>query len=170
MEKFHELWIMNEERCKEMAQKLLDADRIIFEQQLGLTWTPKDLDFMNNIGPIDATKIPKPSIDVVREILTDQPDEDPVPQTASHLSNLSMKAIQEFLVEPKLLALLEPLESNEKNLIKLDAIFRALKIENEDDIKVMAKYFIDHIQQNNDQRPKVYVSSGVGPEQEETEV
>jgi hypothetical protein len=68
------------------------------------------------------------------------------------------------------LALLEPLESNEKNLIKLDAIFRALKIENEDDIKVMAKYFIDHIQQNNDQRPKVYVSSGVGPEQEETEV
>jgi dynein regulatory complex protein 1 len=99
MEKFHELWIMNEERCKEMAQKLLDADRIIFEQQLGLTWTPKNLDFMNNIGPIDATKIPKPSIDVVREILTDQPDEDPVPQTASHLSNSSMKAILELLCD-----------------------------------------------------------------------
>jgi hypothetical protein len=62
------------------------------------------------------------------------------------------------------------LESNEKNLIKLDAIFRALKVENEDDIKIMAKYFIDHIQQYNDQQPKVYVSSGAGPEQEETEV
>ncbi len=69
---------------------------------------------------------------------------------------------KEFLVEPKLLALLEPLESNEKSLIKLDAIFRALKIENEDDIKIMAKYFIDH-----DQQTKVYVSSGAGPEQEE---
>jgi hypothetical protein len=68
------------------------------------------------------------------------------------------------------LALLEPLESNEKNLIKLDAIFRALKVENEDDIKIMAKYFIDHIQHYNDQQPKVYVSSGTGPEQEETEV
>ena len=68
------------------------------------------------------------------------------------------------------MALLEPLESNEKSLIKLDAIFRALKIENEDDIKIMAKYFIDHIQQAQDQEPKVYVSSGVGPEQEETEV
>jgi hypothetical protein len=99
MEKFHELWIMNEERCKEMAQKLLDADRIIFEHQLGLTWTPKDLDFMNNVGPIDATKIPKPSIDVVREILTDQSDEGPLPQTASHLSNLSMKAILELLCD-----------------------------------------------------------------------
>ena len=68
------------------------------------------------------------------------------------------------------MALLEPLEANEKNLIKLDAIFRALKVENEDDIKVMAKYFIDHIEQNNDSQAKVYVSSGAGPELEETEV
>ncbi len=79
--------------------------------------------------------------------------------------------MKNFLVEPKLLALLEPLETNEKSLIKLDAIFRALKIENEEDIKIMAKYFIDHIQRNTDQQSKVYVSSGVGPEhQEETEV
>jgi hypothetical protein len=37
----------------------------------------------------------------------------------------------------------------------------------------MAKYFIDHIQQNNDQqsdKEKVYVSSGTGPEQEDEEV
>ena len=87
MEKFHELWIMNEERCREMTQKLLDADRIIFEQQLGLTWTPGDLEFMNNTGPLDATKIPKPSIDVVREILTEQQDDNSVTQSTSHLSN-----------------------------------------------------------------------------------
>jgi 4-hydroxy-3-methylbut-2-enyl diphosphate reductase IspH len=31
----------------------------------------------------------------------------------------------------------------------------------------MAKYFIDHIQRNDDQQAKIYVSSGVGPEQEE---
>ncbi|CAF3016355.1 unnamed protein product [Rotaria socialis] len=174
MEKFHELWIMNEERCKEMAQKLLDADRIIFEQQLGLNWVPPELDFMNNIGPIDATRMPKPSIDVVREILTDQYTDDTVKQTTSHLSNTSMKNILElicdegdFLIEPKLLALLEPLDSNEKNLIKLDGIFRALKIENEEDIKIMAQYFIDYIQQKNGERTKVYVSSGAGPETED---
>jgi len=99
MEKFHELWIMNEESCKEMAQKLLDDDRIVFEQQLGLTWTPSDLSFMNNIGPIDATKIPKPSIDVVREILTDQQDESSGKQSTSHISNTSMKAILELLCD-----------------------------------------------------------------------
>lgn len=65
------------------------------------------------------------------------------------------------------MALLEPLDTNEKNLIKLDAIFRALKIENEEDIKIMAKYFIDYIEQNNEQKTKIYVSSGAGPEQED---
>jgi hypothetical protein len=99
MEKFYELWIMNEERCKEMAQKLLDADRIVFEHQLGITWSPSDLDFMNNVGPIDATKIPKPSIDVVREILTDQPDENAGQPSTGHLSNTTMKAILELLCD-----------------------------------------------------------------------
>ena len=70
---------------------------------------------------------------------------------------------KDFLVEPKLLALLEPLEKNERSLIKLDAIFRALKVENEEDIKLMAKFFVDHIQQQS----KNYVSSGAGPEQED---
>ena len=101
MEKFHELWIMNEERCKDMAQKLLEADRIIFEQQLGLSWTPKDLSFMDNTGPIDATKMPKPSIDVVREILTEQDEtkQEDVTQSDGHLSNTSMKAILELLCD-----------------------------------------------------------------------
>ena len=99
MEKFHELWIMNEERCKDMAQKLLDADRVIFEQQLGLIWTPPDLDFMNNIGPIDAKKIPKLSIDVVREILTDEQDDNEMTQTSSQLSNATMKIILELLCD-----------------------------------------------------------------------
>ena len=96
MEKFHKLWIMNEDRCREMTQKLLDADRLIFEQQLGLPWTPCDSEFMNNVGPIDSKKLPKPSIDVVRELLTDQQDES-VPGNV--LSGTSMKAILELLCD-----------------------------------------------------------------------
>ena len=101
MQKFHELWIMNEERCKEMTQKLLEADKIIFEQQLGLTWASPDLEFLNNIGPIDAKKIPKPSIDVVREILTEEQieDDDNLTQQASQLSNITMKTILELLCD-----------------------------------------------------------------------
>ncbi|CAF1209263.1 unnamed protein product, partial [Didymodactylos carnosus] len=214
LEKFQDLWIMNEEQCKDMAKKLLEADRIIFEQQLGLEWEQPDISFMDNVGPIDATKVPKSSIEVVKEILqasdvnmatggggikmtgdqqggrrvtidtsTGAQEEGEektdgfeiktgVQEAGYNLSNQSMKSILElicdegeFLIEPKLLALLEPLDENQQSLIKLDAVFRALKIENEDDIKLMAKFFIDevHIQEVS---KKTYVSSGTGPEED----
>ena len=40
--KFNEIWRMNEAEAKELAKKALEADRIICEQQLGLSWTPPD--------------------------------------------------------------------------------------------------------------------------------
>jgi dynein regulatory complex protein 1 len=43
LKKFHDIWIMNEEKCKEYAGHLLNADRIIHEQQLGLKWIIPDL-------------------------------------------------------------------------------------------------------------------------------
>lgn len=41
--KFHDVWCMNEEECKELAQSVLEADRIIFEQQLGLKYQTPDV-------------------------------------------------------------------------------------------------------------------------------
>lgn len=38
LKKFHDIWKMNEDQCKVFAKNLLDADRIIHEQQLGLDW------------------------------------------------------------------------------------------------------------------------------------
>ncbi|KAJ3100129.1 hypothetical protein HDU97_002461 [Phlyctochytrium planicorne] len=38
--KYQEIWRMNEEMTKELMRKVLQADRIIYEQQLGLKWTP----------------------------------------------------------------------------------------------------------------------------------
>jgi dynein regulatry complex protein 1 len=102
MEKFHELWIMNEERCKEMTRKLLDADRVIFEQQLGLTWKPDDLSFMDNVGPIDMKKMPKPSLDVVRDILNDaneQTESMADDKKSSRLSNESMRKMLQLLCD-----------------------------------------------------------------------
>ncbi|KAJ3022132.1 hypothetical protein HKX48_006961 [Thoreauomyces humboldtii] len=38
--KFREVWNMNEEMARELMRKLLQADQIIYEQQLGLPWKP----------------------------------------------------------------------------------------------------------------------------------
>ena len=41
--KFRDIWIMNEEKCKEIVDQLLKADCIIHEQQLGIQWNSPDV-------------------------------------------------------------------------------------------------------------------------------
>jgi len=41
--KFHDVWVMNEEEAKDLVRKVLEEDRIIHEQQLGLPWDTPDL-------------------------------------------------------------------------------------------------------------------------------
>ena len=76
-----------------------------------------------------------------------------------------------FLLEQKLATLLKPLEKNEQSMIKLDSIFKALKIETENDVKLLAQYFINHRQYRDLIKNKTFVQSklsnktetGVGP-------
>ena len=41
--KFSDVWCMNEEECKELIMAVLEGDRIIHTQQLGLEWQQPDL-------------------------------------------------------------------------------------------------------------------------------
>lgn len=43
---------MNEEEAKEIMRKVLQADRIINEQQLGLKWEPPEEDLFRNVDPL----------------------------------------------------------------------------------------------------------------------
>ncbi|KAA0194493.1 Coiled coil domain containing protein [Fasciolopsis buskii] len=49
---FREIWIMNEEELKDLSNKLLEASRVISEQQLGIPWRKPDVTFMCNVGPL----------------------------------------------------------------------------------------------------------------------
>lgn len=48
---FKDVWKMNEELGKEFMRKVLQADRIIHEQQLGLTWQSPPEDIFKSIDP-----------------------------------------------------------------------------------------------------------------------
>lgn len=39
-EKFHMVWEMNKTKALEVLEKILDTDRILYEQQMGLDWEP----------------------------------------------------------------------------------------------------------------------------------
>merc|ERR1719375_2512901 len=43
---FREIWQLNEANVRQLMSKVLDADRIIHEQQLGLEWTPPREDLL----------------------------------------------------------------------------------------------------------------------------
>ncbi|XP_022104509.1 dynein regulatory complex protein 1-like [Acanthaster planci] len=179
--KFHDIWCMNEEEVKELASRCLEQDRIITQQQLGMSWkTPQDTWFMDNVGPIRSQKSQQEAKatsahDVLREVMSTetsvQGDEETVvdsqpdgPQSGEdgrapveeegEKTKISVKTIKRvlellcdesgFLVESKLNTLLAPLEKDERNLMKLDAIFGALGVETEEDVHKLANFFIKY--------------------------
>ncbi len=75
LKKFHDIWKMNEEQAKEIAHKLLAADRIIHEQQLGLDWDCPDLEFMGNVGPIEEAQAQKTGAEFINEIFKEEDEE-----------------------------------------------------------------------------------------------
>ncbi|KAH8873604.1 Dynein regulatory complex protein 1 [Schistosoma japonicum] len=167
---FHDIWIMNEENLKKQANRLLEAHRIITEQQLGLTWNAPDTSFMDNVGPLN--QIPSKPPAVIAMELALQSDkkyqnvnidlkhthsrvtcaitsENEVPTT---LKEVSPKIIQEFLhllcYEPEFLIgenmkrLLEPLGYEDGLLLRLDTILTVLGVQTEDDLNILFTYFI----------------------------
>lgn len=160
--KFVDIWKMNEEQIKHLVSDVLEEDRIIFEQQLGLDWQPPDGDFLQNVGPLQDTKKSfKSALDTVQEVLsvTDENSQDTslagdetLPIQSSHSEKLSPRSIKKmlellcdesgFLVEAKLVKLLAPIEKDEQSLMKLDAIFSAIGIVTENDIYMLSKYLI----------------------------
>ncbi|XP_062323000.1 dynein regulatory complex protein 1 [Osmerus eperlanus] len=54
--RFEDMWLMNEAEVKELVEKALDIDCIIYQQQLGLAWERPSLPFMERCGPIRPQK------------------------------------------------------------------------------------------------------------------
>ncbi|XP_074803436.1 dynein regulatory complex protein 1 isoform X3 [Natator depressus] len=167
-QKFLEIWLMNEEEAKGLMWKALEADRVIHTQQLGLPWVEPDYWFLDNVGPIVHRKAIKSASKLAQEVmaLTESSQQEEEEEAAEegrqeaaeageevkpprHVLVKSVKHILEllcdesgFLIESKLLGLLQPLERHERSLMRLDSIFAALKIDNEDDVYTLVDFFL----------------------------
>eukprot|EP00055_Hartaetosiga_balthica_P013712 m.71468 g.71468 ORF g.71468 m.71468 type:complete len:703 (-) comp8350_c0_seq1:1855-3963(-) len=140
-----EVWELNEEKCTAKSKELLNADRVIHEQQLGLQWVPP-LDIVFDSSVSDQEIVSRKASAVARELLNNEEYDD---VNEGHLSSSTLRhALTHicneagFLVESKLEKLLHPLNEKEQHLVKLDAIFKALQVETEDDMKKLVSYFV----------------------------
>uniref|UniRef100_A0A8C0QQW1 Dynein regulatory complex protein 1 n=1 Tax=Chelonoidis abingdonii TaxID=106734 RepID=A0A8C0QQW1_CHEAB len=156
-QKFLEVWLMNEKEAKGLMWKALEADSIIHTQQLGLPWVEPDYWFLDNMGPIVHRKAIRSASKLAQEVMdtAEEGRKEAAPEAGEevkpprHISVKSVKHILEllcdesgFLIESKLLGLLQPLERHERSLMRLDAIFAALGIDNEDDVYTLVDFFL----------------------------
>lgn len=184
--KFNDVWCMNEAEIQELVRSIVEADRLISEQQLGLHYQHPDLQFMDNTGPLMLSENVKgmSATEIIQEVMsqtgsygmgetrseevfsnTDSDEKLPKSALLSKISANTIKNILEllcdeagFLVENKLNKLLAPLDKDERSLMKLDAVFTALGIETEEDIHQLASYFMQ-IQGREDGEEKRDVGS-----------
>ncbi|XP_020769502.2 dynein regulatory complex protein 1 isoform X1 [Odocoileus virginianus] len=156
---FREIWLMNEEEAKDLINRALDVDRIIHTHHLGLPWMAPNFWFLKNVGPISQQQ-QKSATQILEEVLMeaeeDGAEEDssasesyldlPKQVSARTTRKILMLLCDEsgFLIESKLLSLLLPLEKSECYLLRLDAIFSALGIENEDDLYKLVNFFLKY--------------------------
>jgi dynein regulatory complex protein 1 len=152
------------------------ADRIIYEQQLGLTWKPPKEDLFRNIDPAYFQQMDDRAQDIaeaeqafeqgMNERIANQRIEGEVLDKRESLAakfqdqkgnSKSIKRILEllcneagFLVEDKLQKLLSPLHKDEQSLMRLDSIFKALGVETMEDIERLTNnFFIKSKTENN---------------------
>ncbi|VDN10391.1 unnamed protein product, partial [Dibothriocephalus latus] len=158
---YRDIWLMNEDEMKIEAQRLLNADRVITEQHLGLKWEQPDVSFMNNCGPpsaADKTKQPESiAAKILRMISRDETKtailnrnkgrELPTSlrQVPPHIIGqfLDMLCFEpEYLMEEKMKRLLKPMSESDQKLIRLDAVLNVLNVHNEEQLDKLFTYFL----------------------------
>ncbi|KAI9144580.1 sperm tail-domain-containing protein [Paraphysoderma sedebokerense] len=143
--KYHDIWEMNEESVRELIRRVLQADQIIHEQQLGQKWSPPaaaDIRFLKSRhisdSPNKSSESDPATDDTVSISITSRLFRKRNRITQKLIDLLSSEAT--FLVADKLLKILQPLSQDEQKLLKVDSIFQSLKITTIDHIASLLKH------------------------------
>ncbi|XP_018403507.1 PREDICTED: dynein regulatory complex protein 1 [Cyphomyrmex costatus] len=153
--KFMQIWDMNETKANELLNKILNADKIIYEQLLGVEWKPpekvllkkEDLPSYRNVmytiaeenRLINEKKIickSYKSASTIEEINLER-----------RLLNHIIKQISDrcdYLIEDKLLELLLPYTVNDQLVVRLDNVFQALNIKSEKELGFLLNFFLPY--------------------------
>ncbi len=155
IKRFYDIWKMNEERVRELAGIVANGDQIIAEQQLGLQWSqpesiPSDLQPLLTQTDREVSQASIYVSQILSETGNDEQQPDSMAPKGSTMSHSIIKATLEiiaeegsFLIESKMTHLLAPLEKDEQMLMKLDSIFKALRIQTEAEVEELVKYLIE---------------------------
>nr|XP_012229395.1 PREDICTED: dynein regulatory complex protein 1 [Linepithema humile] len=153
--KYMQIWDMNAKNANELLDKILSADKAIYEQALGMEWSPPEeillkkddlpsycsvmctIDEENRMADEKRTicKFYKPA-NTIEEINLER-----------RLLNHIIKHIADscdYLIENRLLELLLPYTANDQLVIRLDNVFQALNITSEEELSFLLNFFLPY--------------------------
>ncbi|XP_006614193.1 dynein regulatory complex protein 1 [Apis dorsata] len=153
--KYMQVWDMNIKTANELIDKILTADRIIHEQLLLLEWQPpeeellKKEDLPSYCGAMCALKTEQEEAKKRRTItkLYKPPTTLEEINLERRLLNHIFKLISnqcDYLIEDTLKILLSEYTEENNLLIRLDKVFEALKITNEQELQFLLNFFLPY--------------------------
>eukprot|EP00658_Telonema_sp_P-2_P084977 TRINITY_DN9577_c0_g1_i5.p1 TRINITY_DN9577_c0_g1~~TRINITY_DN9577_c0_g1_i5.p1 ORF type:complete len:323 (-),score=85.25 TRINITY_DN9577_c0_g1_i5:380-1348(-) len=146
-QRYRDIWDMHEKSVTTLMQKVLKADKIVHEQQLGLEWAP-------------------PSSEIF-QLRTSEAVADPNAQDGAGTSSKQLARPENkktrlilqmlcdeagFLVEGKVKRMLDKIDKNERNLMKVESIIRALAIDTKEGMEMLVTHFVEKAMAEGDQR------------------
>jgi dynein regulatory complex protein 1 len=133
-DKYQKVWEMNEKEAMELVNTCIKADRVVFEQQLGVEWKPPVLNFWSDTDYAED-----------KEKLVD--DSGHEGEEEKELSDMAKRMLEmlcsqcSFLVEERVKKVVEKLEQEDRMPKKIESILKALSVESQGDINKMLAFF-----------------------------
>ncbi|XP_044272377.1 dynein regulatory complex protein 1 [Tribolium madens] len=161
-EKFKKIWSMNKQRADQLFKRILDIDKTLHEQQLGLIWDPphhklptkNELEsYKTALNLLSVRKFKSKSVISAPEGAPIEPENVQIEtieenqnykKTLRHILNLVGDKMG-FLIEDELFAILEPYLEQEQTLVKVDNVFAALNISERSDIDLLLEFFLPYM-------------------------
>ncbi|XP_055377885.1 dynein regulatory complex protein 1 homolog [Condylostylus longicornis] len=163
--RYNTVWDMNCKEATELTNKVLDIDRLLFEQQLGLDWVrpnilkikKSELPFFKKDSSRSGTTASSFTFHIfiqdskLSDLRSDKLSRnscktDDEKLNENLLRNILFKIADRagFLCEERLLEVLEPYTENQKTLVRIDNILSALNIKSFSDVECLTKYFLPY--------------------------
>merc|ERR1712193_447724 len=142
--KFREVWEMNEQEVRGHIAKVLGADRLLHEQQLGLEWAPpkedqllQELETFSESGTATGKSTAKESEDSQQAANGKYP--------ASKVKKVLdlVKEETHFLLDMKVREQMADLSNEQKDVLQIDAILRYIGVESQEDVDLLVNLFFE---------------------------
>lgn len=149
--KFFEVWAMNEGEVRALINKVLEADKLIHEQQLGHEWLPpkeeqllQELDTFSESGTTTGKSTAMASEEMGQSVSGKY--------SASKVKKVLdlVKEETQFLLDLKVREQMMTLPPEQRDVLQIDAILRYIGVESQEDVDLLVSIFY-HGQEEDDE-------------------